>query len=362
MTDSVFDIALEKRFTDSTEITTVEVTSADMLLIRDSETGNIFKMSVATLTSAVNSALSGSQIISKLGYTPENAANKGSANGYAGLDSGGKIPSSQLPSFVDDVLEYANIGAFPATGETGKIYVSLATNLCYRWSGSAYVEISASPGSTDAVPEGATNKYYTDARARAAVSATGSLSYNPTTGIFSFNDAVTSVAGKTGAVTLAKSDVGLSNVDNTSDATKNSATATLTNKTLDSASLNGNTVNNGAFYTTTGTFTVAASGTTTFDVTGLESAKRYLVGCYCSGANMVLNALGVVITGDSGNIIANVVTLISGDYWQGSIAIQTYNALGAFSYSAGNGNKFQFVMTGDGVADRTATYFVLKLF
>ena len=57
---------------------------------------------------------------------------------------GGKIPTSQLPSYVDDVLEYANLAAFPATGETGKIYVALDTNLTYRWSGTAYVEISKS--------------------------------------------------------------------------------------------------------------------------------------------------------------------------------------------------------------------------
>ena len=69
---------------------------------------------------------------------------KGAASGVAELDSGGKVPTSQLPSYVDDVLEYASQSAFPSTGETGKIYVALDTNLTYRWSGSAYVEISPS--------------------------------------------------------------------------------------------------------------------------------------------------------------------------------------------------------------------------
>ena len=69
---------------------------------------------------------------------------KGAASGVAELDSGGKVPSSQLPSYVDDVLEYASQSAFPSTGETGKIYVALDTNQTYRWSGSAYVEISPS--------------------------------------------------------------------------------------------------------------------------------------------------------------------------------------------------------------------------
>jgi len=108
----------------------------------------------------------------------------GANNGIATLDSSGKVPSSQLPSYVDDVLEYANLASFPVTGTTSIIYVALDTNKTYRWSGSSYVEISPSE--------------------------------------------VTSVAGKTGAVTLVKADVGLSNVDNTSDLNKPISTATQT--------------------------------------------------------------------------------------------------------------------------------------
>ena len=54
------------------------------------------------------------------------------------------VPSAQLPSYVDDVLEYASLSVFPVTGESGKIYVALDTNKTYRWSGSAYTEISES--------------------------------------------------------------------------------------------------------------------------------------------------------------------------------------------------------------------------
>jgi hypothetical protein len=108
----------------------------------------------------------------------------GAINGVASLDGTGKVPSTQLPSYVDDVVEYANLAAFPVTGETSKIYVALDTNKCYRWSGSAYVEISPSE--------------------------------------------VNSVAGKTGIVLLVKADVGLSNVDNTSDADKPISSATQT--------------------------------------------------------------------------------------------------------------------------------------
>lgn len=69
---------------------------------------------------------------------------KGANGGVAELDSAGKVPSSQLPSFVDDVLEYDSLSNFPTTGETGKIYIAKDTNKTYRWSGTTYVEISAS--------------------------------------------------------------------------------------------------------------------------------------------------------------------------------------------------------------------------
>ena len=72
------------------------------------------------------------------------SADVGAAGGVAELDSNGRVPSSQLPSYVDDVVEYASRSAFPVTGESGKIYVALDTNLAYRWGGTEYVEISPS--------------------------------------------------------------------------------------------------------------------------------------------------------------------------------------------------------------------------
>lgn len=74
---------------------------------------------------------------------------KGAANGVATLDAGGLIPTGQLPSYVDDVLEYANLAGFPVTGETGKIYVAIDTNKTYRWSGSVYIYITS--GAVDSV-------------------------------------------------------------------------------------------------------------------------------------------------------------------------------------------------------------------
>jgi len=153
----------------------------------------------------------GSAAVTVADSTKEATANKNVANGYVGLDASALIPAVYLPSYVDDVLEFTNLAGFPAPGVTGKIYVALDTNKVYRWSGSAYIEISPSPGSTDGVTEGSTNLYFTSARASAAAP-------------------VQSVAGRSGAVTLAATDVGLGNVDNTSNATERAAVATLTNK------------------------------------------------------------------------------------------------------------------------------------
>jgi len=119
------------------------------------------------------------------------------AGNYATLVNG-KVPASELPSYVDDVLEFNNLASFPSSGESDKIYIAKDSNKTYRWSGSAYVEISASPGSTDSVTEGSINKYYTDARASAAAP-------------------VQSVSGKIGVVTLSPSDIGAASAAHTHD-------------------------------------------------------------------------------------------------------------------------------------------------
>ncbi|MBW8521939.1 hypothetical protein K0U91_05580 [Chryseobacterium chendengshani] len=146
------------------------------------------------------------------GFATENYLNnnfipnsqKGTANGVATLGSSGLIPTNQLPSYVDDVLEFAGLSNFPTTGETGKIYVAIDTNQTYRWSGSAYIQIASG--------------------------------------------AVQSVNGQTGIVNLTKSDVGLGNVDNTSDAIKNVATArSLRNVNITLAQLNSVTLEPGIY-------------------------------------------------------------------------------------------------------------------
>lgn len=120
---------------------------------------------------------------------------KQAAGSYATL-VGGVIPSAQLPSYVDDVLEYAAPANFPATGEAGKIYVATTTGKTYRWSGSGYTEISASPGSTDSVSEGSVNLYFTTARAASAAP-------------------VQTVNGQTGAVTITAASISAAAVGHT---------------------------------------------------------------------------------------------------------------------------------------------------
>jgi hypothetical protein len=92
----------------------------------------------------------------------------GSAGGICPLDADSKVPAAYLPSYVDDVLEYADFASFPVAGETSIIYVDLATNETYRWSGSAYISIGGGIEDTDDLAEGATNLYFTDSRAKTA--------------------------------------------------------------------------------------------------------------------------------------------------------------------------------------------------
>lgn len=122
-----------------------------------------------------------------------NTSLKGAANGLAELDSSGKVPTSQLPSYVDDVIEGA-LSTFPATGETGKIYVDTTTNKTYRWSGSFYAEISAS----------------------IALGETSSTAYRGDRGKTAYDHSQITTGNPHGTT---KSDLGLGNVENKSSAT-----------------------------------------------------------------------------------------------------------------------------------------------
>lgn len=174
----------------------------------------------------------------------QDTSEKNQNNGYAGLDSNGLIPPTILPSYVDDVLEYANVAAFPVTGESEKVYVALDTFKIYRWSGSIYVEISPSPGTTDDVTEGTVNKYFTTSRVLATLLA--GIAFLDATLVTAadsvliaigklqkqISDNLTTLTNHTSNSSnphgVTKAQVGLSSVDNTSDADKPVSTAQST--------------------------------------------------------------------------------------------------------------------------------------
>lgn len=118
--------------------TSVSISNGDGLIISDTSNSN--KISKASIT------FDGST-------TTKALTKKGTWENFATLDSNGKVPSSQLPSYVDDIIEgYLYSGSFyeedshttVITPESGKIYIDLSSNKTYRWSGTVYVEISES--------------------------------------------------------------------------------------------------------------------------------------------------------------------------------------------------------------------------
>lgn len=195
----------------------------------------------------------------------------------------GVFDAARLPSYVDDVLEYTNLASFPTTGETGKIYVDLATNKTYRWSGTVYVYITSG--------------------------------------------AVDSVAGKTGVVTLTNSDVGLGNVENKSSATIRSE-LTSTNVTTALGFTPYNATNPNGYTANTGTVT-SVSGTGT--ASGLT-----LSGTVTSSGSLTLSGtVNALAAGTYGiNISGNAATATNADtldgqhgsyYQPASTAITTSN-------------------------------------
>jgi len=244
-------------------------------------------------------------------YVP--LSQKGAANGVASLDASGLVPASQLPSYVDDVLEgyyktadgkfykeaaYTNLIA----GETGKIYVSLDTNKTYRWTGTTFVYITSG--------------------------------------------AVDSVNGLTGVVVLNKSHVGLSNVDNTADAAKSvlsaskwtaARTITLSGVTSTAQTIDGsgnvaipvtavpatlltgtaavNTTGSAAKLTTARTISASGDATwaTTFDGSANVSSALTLAATGVAAGTydeVTVDAKGRVVAGS--NIVRSYTTAISG--------------------------------------------------
>lgn len=118
--------------------------------------------------------------------------------GVATLDGLGKVPSSQLPAYVDDVVEYETVDDFPKYGESGKIYVETTTNLTYRWTGTQYIEISKSIG----------------------LGETDSTAYPGNKGKQVADELDTHIKDTTNPHNVTKEQLGLDKVDNTPDSEK----------------------------------------------------------------------------------------------------------------------------------------------
>ena len=180
----------------------------------------------------------------------ENSANKGVANGYASLDTNGKVPGAQLPNSIMTYQGLHNASTNTpaltnASGAAGQVYrISVAT--AARNYGSGNIELAVG----DYLIHNGTAWEKADT-----------------------TDAVSTVAGKTGNVTLVKGDVGLGSVDNTSDATKNAATATLTNKTISGAS---NTLSAIPQSAVTGLVTGLSKGSNVATNPGFQNTSLYL--------------------------------------------------------------------------------------
>ena len=175
---------------------------------------------------------------------------KGASNGLAELDSNGKVPSTQLPSYVDDVIEgYYNDNKFyedasfttEVIGEAGKIYVDISTNKTYRWTGSIFNVISEtiSLGETSSTAyRGDRGKIaYDHSQADHARTDATKVEGSATNGNIKIDGSEVNVYTHpegTNPHGTTKSDVGLSNVDNTADIDKNvlSASKWTTERTI----------------------------------------------------------------------------------------------------------------------------------
>lgn len=227
---------------------------------------------------------------------------KGANNGVAELDSAGKVPSSQLPSYVDDVLEYDNKAAFPATGESGKIYIAKDTNKTFRWSGSAYVEISESL----ALGETSSTAYRGDRGKTAYDHATDSNRLTTTTTSGLYKIGVTSEGHVSSATAVVKADItglgipaqdttysaasnsGIS-LDNSTNAFSNSGVrATTVGSTQGTVSVNTNGTSadvglNGVYFGYIGTaqdlsITQKSTGSATIEATVSQPVSSFSIG------------------------------------------------------------------------------------
>jgi len=186
-----------------------------------------------------------------------NSTSIGIANGVAGLDTDGKVPATQLPSYVDDIIEAVDLTALnalqAADKQTGKIYVTTGDNKTYRWSGSAFVEVSAALATADNLTTPRTISLSGDA--------TGSVSFNGSADV----DIVVSIDNtpQLDSPTTADHSPSGSGISDLSDAT--TTTLTLVNTNLLSGDIRTVYNNTGAAVTLayTGFTTVREDGSAT---------------------------------------------------------------------------------------------------
>lgn len=268
------------------------------------------------------------QIASDVGAIPMSA--KGAAGGVAELDSEGKVPAAQLPSFVDDVLEFATRAAFPVSGESGKIYVDTSTNLTYRWSGSSYVEISESL----ALGETSSTAYRGDR---------GKIAYDYAVGTHSYNDLIDKPTIGNGILTIQKNgtNIGTFNANATGNTTINieadkqvQADWNESDTMLPSFVKNKPIIGNGQLSVvrkneTLASFTANQVGASSLDLSDFGEMRRISLADYNALTAAEKNSDIVWYIYDAPQEMANVITLSKAEY---NALSQTEKENGLFYY------------------------------
>lgn len=205
----------------------------------------------------------------------------GVANGVATLDSTGKVPSGQLPSYVDDVIEgYLYNGVFykdtsyttSIVGESGKIYIDLPTNKTYRWAGSVYGVISE----TIALGETSSTAYRGDR---------GKIAYDHSQSAHAPSNAQANVIE-----TIKVNGTAL---------TPNSKAVDITIPTVGNGTI---TIKQGG--TSKGTFTTNQNGNTTIELTDTNTTYTAGDGLSLSGTTFSNNGVRSIATGTTNGTIS----------------------------------------------------------
>jgi hypothetical protein len=293
----------------------------------------------------------------------------GAANGVAPLGSDKLIPSSYLPSYVDDVIEVSNYASLPASGESGKIYVTLDDGKTYRWGGTSYAEISASLTiGTDASTAFAGDRgvklegYFNNGVAKQAKEVTSSL----TVGSKTYNGS--------SPIEIVKSDLGLGNVENTKLSTWAGTTNITTLGTITTGTWQGTTIavnkggtgltnySSGDMLYATGATTLAKVSSSSFgrSLLGATSGTKF-AGLYAEKAekdsqgNVITSTYmpfsGGTFTGDvthnANMILANSKVIAGKDTSGSNISLLSLNASNQVVIGYGAHNKYDTLIYGN---------------